>query len=90
MKPAISWLEYQQLELILPAKPVKVSWCDRLLHLWREWMCHLTQPTDIQISSVCDASGKVWWSGYDPQTQRSLHQVSENEIRVWIERRYLS
>ena len=90
MKPAMSWLEYQQLELIIPAKSTQFSWRDRLQHVWREWVRSLTKSHELQISNLCDASGKIWWSGYDPQTQRSLHHVSENEIRVWIERRYIS
>jgi hypothetical protein len=89
MKPTISWLEYQQLELILPAKPTRVSWHDRWQQFWREWMRYLIQSNEIQVSITYDASGKIWWSGYDPETQRSLHYVSEQEIRAWVERRYL-
>ncbi|MBI4782971.1 MAG: hypothetical protein HY785_16860 [Oscillatoriophycideae cyanobacterium NC_groundwater_1537_Pr4_S-0.65um_50_18] len=88
MKPTLSWLEYQQLELILPAKVVKPSWRDRIWQVWQTAVSYFTESRDIQISCTRDIAGKVWWSGYDPQTQRSLHHVSEQEIRAWIERRY--
>lgn len=28
------------------------------------------------------------WSAYDPDTKQFIYQVSEEQIRIWIERRY--
>ncbi|MUG96357.1 hypothetical protein F7734_30050 [Scytonema sp. UIC 10036] len=34
------------------------------------------------------AWGNIWWSAYDPTTDRSIHNISEEEILVWIEHLY--
>lgn len=42
---------------------------------------------EIKVWSQCDRSGNVWWSAYNPMTDELLHQVSEDDMRRWLESR---
>ncbi|EDX87011.1 hypothetical protein S7335_4718 [Synechococcus sp. PCC 7335] len=35
-----------------------------------------------------DAAGQTLWNAYDSASGRTIHQVSETELRVWLESRY--
>lgn len=48
----------------------------------------LTQTSDLQVWQTSDAWGKSWWSARDRLTGRSIHRVSEEALRSWIEQRY--
>jgi hypothetical protein len=90
MKPTLSWSEYQRLELIPASVRRTPALVDRLGYVWQRLMQWSTQPQEIEVWSVCDQTGTVWWNGYDPQTGRSLRYASEHEIRTWIEQHYLN
>ena len=89
MKPTLSWSEYQQLELIPASVRRTPSLPDRFHSLWQQMMQGWIKSPEIEIWSVCDPAGTVWWNGYNPQTGRSLKCASEREIRIWIEQHYL-
>ncbi|MBD3880438.1 hypothetical protein IFO70_01570 [Phormidium tenue FACHB-886] len=88
MKPTLSWSEYQRLELIPASVRRNPSLHDRLIYHWQQLIQAWTKPSEIEVWSTSDAADTEWWSGYDPQTGRSLEHVSEIEIRRWIEQRY--
>lgn len=35
-----------------------------------------------------DASGQLWWHGYDPVSDHHICCTSEEELRIWLESRY--
>lgn len=35
-----------------------------------------------------DRQGNVYWNAYDPQSNRYARNLSEAEMRVWLEERY--
>ena len=48
----------------------------------------LLADAEPQVWQTTDANGNQWWSAHDPATGRSLYNVSEREMRAWIEQRY--
>lgn len=87
MKPALRWSEYQQLELIPPSVRRYPTWRDLLQQLFqRSIACLHASPIEVWRSH--DEAG-VWWNAIDRVTGRSILQVSENELRIWIEQRHL-
>ncbi|MCA1993165.1 MAG: hypothetical protein LDL41_14180, partial [Coleofasciculus sp. S288] len=43
---------------------------------------------ELRIWTTTDHYGNTYWHAYDPVTGKSTHLSSEDEMRVWIERRY--
>lgn len=87
MKPTLRWSEYQQLELIPPSVRQYPSWHHYLQQLFQQAITRLF-PDPIEIWLTPSESG-ICWNAIDHQTGRSILQVSENELRVWIEKRHL-
>lgn len=87
MKPALRWSEYQQLELIPPSVRQYPTWRDRLQHFYQQAIARLF-PDPIEIWLTHDEAG-IYWNAIDRNTGRSIFQVSENELRIWIEQRHL-
>lgn len=92
MKPSEDRLDFQKLEgdflkqiNTLRSFPLLLS---RLKKLWQLLLKHLSQPTHLQVWHTYDQKGNIWWSAYDPLTRRSISQVSEDIMRVWIEKYY--
>ncbi len=48
----------------------------------------LIGSNDLQIWQSCDRSGTTWWHVYDPITGKHSSVASEEELRIWIEKRY--
>jgi hypothetical protein len=93
MKPLLSGLKCQQLEQIYP--PKIETWYSqsklwsRLENLWQFLARRLTDSPQLRVWHTYDDQGNIWWSAYNPKTGQSIHQISEEQIRVWIEQRYL-
>lgn len=92
MKPAIDWLEYQRLELIIPSssRPQRnrLAWL-RIGHVWDALWSQLVRPAEPYIWQTRDAAGEIWWSAHDPETGQSVQYISEDQMRAWVEQRYL-
>ena len=91
MKPPLSYLEYQQLELIVPPKlepRSRPSLRAKLKHIWESFVTLMSKESEPRVWCTCDRVGNTWWSAYDPVTGQATNEVSEAEIRSWIERRY--
>ncbi|MGF1522145.1 MAG: hypothetical protein ACFBSF_07495 [Leptolyngbyaceae cyanobacterium] len=91
MKPSIDWLEYQRLELIVPTQPPKArSWWRRLGvgSVWDSLLQGLLRPNELRVWHTRDEVGNLWWSAHDPVTGRSITYVSEDRLRIWMERRH--
>lgn len=92
MKPEIDWLEYQRLEQIseadIHARSGKLNFWTKLKKLGHFLREYLKDSSQLRVWYSCDRQGKIWWSAYDPNTRQFINQVSEEQIRIWIERRY--
>ena len=89
MKTSISSWEYQQLEQI-PPKEIKTRFSfstlwSRLENIWKFLLRYLTESPQLRVWYTCDQEGKIWWSAYDPKTKSSIYQISEEQMRIWIE-----
>ena len=89
LKTPISYVEYQRLELIVPPE-VDRSGTSLRARIQRIWQFMTTTSRDSEPRVWCnyDSMGNICWSALDPVTGRTIKQVSESEIRVWIERRH--
>jgi len=88
MKTLVNWQKSQR------AKPNqnKDNWSKpvfrfRLHSIWQLLRKYLIASSELQVWSTCDRQGNIWWSAYNPITQRSIYHVSEEQILAWIERR---
>ena len=45
-------------------------------------------PSPIRIWKHVDSTGRETWSAYDREFDRTASQLSETEMRAWIEARY--
>ena len=89
VKTPISYLEYQRLELIVPPE-VDRSGTSLRARRQRIWQLVITTSRDSEprVWYDRDCMGNTWWSALDPVTGRTINQVSESEMRAWIERRH--
>lgn len=89
MKPSIPYPAHQSVVPVSSMNPqFEQSTLPRLLEKF--WQFLLGKPMaepEVQVWHHCDQTGAIWWNGYDPSTDQSIHEVSEAEIRRWLERR---
>ncbi|WP_045056427.1 hypothetical protein [Aliterella atlantica] len=88
MKPEIDWREYQRLELITKNRSWNLNWRSQLKRFGNFLRQHLTASSQLRVWHICDRQGKIWWSAYDPVIKQAIERVSEEQIRIWLERRY--
>ncbi|PSB16807.1 hypothetical protein C7B61_06785 [filamentous cyanobacterium CCP1] len=63
----------------------------RLQHLGRRLLNSLkTEEVELRVWSTHDRTGKTWWSADSNRTGKSIHNVSEDQIRRWIEKQQQS
>lgn len=91
MKPILNWQAYQALEFRLSpshSKPSQRSLVQQLSHAWSQMLAHLSPSSEPHVWATQDATGRTLWNAYDPITGRSLRQVSDEEMRIWLEERH--
>ncbi|MCU0533438.1 MAG: hypothetical protein MUD14_06040 [Hydrococcus sp. Prado102] len=85
-------MKLSQMELILPFKPIdkrnKPSFWSRIEQLWELMFESSIGLRELQVSSERDRWGNTLWSAYDPLTGRSISQITEEQMRIWIEQQY--
>ena len=60
-----------------------------LAKAWNGLLNFITNPGDeprLRISHT--ATGEPRWNAYDPTTGRHLYAATENEVLIWLEKRY--
>ncbi len=65
------------------------SFRDLLTKVWNGLLNFITNPGNeprIWISHT--ATGEPRWNAYDPTTGARLYTATENEVMVWLEKRY--
>jgi nitrite reductase/ring-hydroxylating ferredoxin subunit len=60
----------------------------RLAQLWQEARSRLIRSTELQVWQSQDANCEAHWSAYDPETGATVQDLTESEMRIWIERRH--
>jgi hypothetical protein len=89
MKPPVNYLN-QQLEsdLVTPQQlePHLSKW-HLIRERWQRFLASWHRRDELQIWQNCDRLGQLRWSAYDPQTGKRINQVSETEMRAWLEQR---
>lgn len=63
------------------ASPLKAS----LNRLWHGLMASLDTSDEPRVWPGQPTTGQSTWNAYDPVTGKSVHLVSEAELRVWLE-----
>ena len=74
---------------VSPAVQSHKSFKELLANTWQGLLNFLTNSGDeprIWLSHT--ASGEPRWHAYDPTTGRRLYAATENEVLVWLEKRY--
>lgn len=71
-----------------PIGEVNQSWKAKLAGILQRVAAYLITASEPTVWTVQDATGLIHWKGYDPTTNRSIDCASEQEMRIWIERRY--
>lgn len=61
-----------------------------LISVWQFLSRALVKETELQVWCTYDNRGRLWWSAYDPNTGRLIKQISEAQMRVWLEQRHLN
>lgn len=60
----------------------------RFARAWQMLKAMLLNPMELQVWQRRDRNGNIGWHAYDPITRRSVHDLSEAEMRIWIEQNY--
>lgn len=89
------WLDPETLELKSiqekgsPAKPSRVSLLLSALNSILQCLSSLVISNDeLKIWQTRDWQGQIWWHAFDPKTGHSTYVATEDEMRVWLEKRY--
>lgn len=63
--------------------------CLRAKRFWAEILTELGQTRDPVVWQTRDRTRQQSWCVYDPITGKTLENLSESEVRIWLEKRYL-
>lgn len=88
MKPEMHSGKYQPSRSTYLPKLNQKQFISKLVNFGRTLLQLTIQPSELKVWQTWDESGNVCWNGCDPLTQQSIYQVSEWQIRVWIEQRH--
>lgn len=80
-----SWASFPQQDTFNQSNRSSMSWLEQAAQFFVQRLMADAEP---RVWHTCDAEGYIWWHAHDPVTGRSLHDVSEAEMRAWIEQRY--
>lgn len=55
---------------------------------WTGMLMAVGRIHEPQIWKTQDRSGQPSWSAYDPSTRKTVENLTEDEMRIWLEKRY--
>lgn len=61
----------------------------RQSHVWQGFVRWLTQAPELRVWQTRRVGGQVDWHAYDPERDRRFSTDSEDEMRRWVEARYV-
>ena len=89
MKPSMNWQNYQSVELVSSQPPRKTQRLgEKLNSLWQALLAHFKASSEPHVWQSRNALGEVVWNAHNPMTGQSIDQVSEQEVRAWLEERH--
>lgn len=92
MKSKITRSDYTRLEKLYLLKSKSVSakslFWQLLSNIWHRLYHTLSASPELKVWRTGDSSGRIWWSACDPQTGKSIHYQTEEQMRIWIEQRH--
>lgn len=91
MKSFMNWQQYQysgQVPAQLERNRSKLTIAAKLKSIWQTATAYLEASSEPRVWSSQDQAGRIAWSAYDPTTKQSIHQITEQEMRVWLEERH--
>ena len=94
MKSKITRADYARLEKIYLLQSKKVSALDLfrqlLSNIWHGLCRSFMVSQELKVWRTGDARGRIWWNAYDYKTGQSISYLNEDQMRIWIEKRYRS
>jgi hypothetical protein len=60
----------------------------RVKRFWTEILTELGQTQEPHVWQTTGRQGQIHWCVYDPNTGDTLEQLTEQEVRIWLEKRY--
>ena len=75
-------------------RPLKKAWWQSLIspvlqkRFWTYLLNLTTGSSGPIIEKRCDRKGQTYYTIYDPVTEQHSTQLSEAEVRIWLEQRY--
>lgn len=84
------WLKVQELnELLEKSVPSRSKFTlPRWLHLWNSLIAPLMNRSEPRITQKRDRWGNTYYQVYDPVSGFSSAFHTEEEVRIWLDRRY--
>jgi hypothetical protein len=71
-------------ETTAPSHP---SIWQKLQPLWQSLLDQFkTEEQELRVWSTRDRAGETWWSAESRRTGKSIFDVSEDQIRSWVEK----
>jgi hypothetical protein len=61
------------------------QWQNQLNNFWHETRARLLGAEAPQVWQSINAAGKVTWNAYDAGREQAIYNVSEAELRSWLE-----
>ncbi|MEC4986278.1 MAG: hypothetical protein SAJ37_06645 [Oscillatoria sp. PMC 1068.18] len=58
--------------------------------VWEYFLKITVRSSEPRIYEKQNSQGKIYWQVYDPVTNFCGSFASENEVRIWLEKRYYS
>jgi len=91
MKSLATGNTYYSLEQIPSKAPQKKSvrsFRSEINDIWQATVAHWKATSEPHVWRTQDQSGQEAWNAYDPASHRTVRQVSEHDLRVWLEERH--
>lgn len=68
-----------------PKRDGQPPWFAQLKNAWQNLLVHLDATSEPRVWSTPDGLGGLVWNAYDPISGQSVYQLSEADMRVWLE-----
>ncbi|MDF0556923.1 hypothetical protein [Kamptonema sp. UHCC 0994] len=92
MQTSQKWLDPETLKLTsIPGKESQTKHqplLSLLKRIFEPLVAAMIRRDEFRIWQTSDRYGNTLWHAYDPATGRSTSVATEEEMRVWIEKRY--
>ncbi len=59
-----------------------------IAYVWQSFRNLLSVSDELRLWQTVDSSGDVLWNAYDPKTNHYVQGLTEQNMRIWIDKRY--